>query len=93
MLAGTESVEAGSGAPSGSGSGSLVFARSGPIAGSIAANPAVAAIPTAHRARRAGCALRRSRTRPLPDSRLAVADAAIVVVAAVVVAGASLATT
>jgi hypothetical protein len=57
-LDGTAAIDDGSGDPSRSGasseSDSFAVARSGPIAGSIAANPAVAAIPTAHRARRAG---------------------------------------
>ena len=38
------------------------------------ANPAVAAIPTAHRARRAGCGLRRSRVRPPAPTEAGVAS-------------------
>ena len=61
VLDGTESGTPGSGAFS----GSLPSAATpnGPIAGTIATNPAVAAIPTAHRAFRAGCGLRRGTTR------------------------------
>ena len=81
VLEGTTPTDAGSGAPSGSGasseSDSFAVALSGPIAGSIAANPAVAAIPTAHRARRAGWGLRRRRARRplLADVDVASGDA------------------
>jgi hypothetical protein len=60
---GIEVVDAGSGSSGGSGSSDSGAADSDPIAGISPAKPATAAIVTPHRARRAGCDFRGTRSR------------------------------